>query len=246
MSGREKLMAQDSYRYSSEPTRNPFRWILAVWRVSRDLTNTNEAAIVEIGFSRSRFGRRFAGWGQVAAELAAAPDTASALRGRHRLGPIDLRSLELSPPETLGRVFALHCLSWEIDPNLVSIPANSDAEFVMAHLFEAHDIWHIVTGWGNDELGEVGLGGFYLAQLGLPLIALMLVLILLNTITRRPTTLRARMDALVVGYQMGKSALPLFGLRWDQMWAKPIAEIRHELKLDASHALGEGIRPAAE
>ena len=238
-------MSQQSYQYTSEPTRNPVRWLMAAWRVSRDLTNTNEAAIVEIGFSRSRLGRRFAGWGQVAAELSADPQTASALRGRHRLGPIDLRALELLSPGTLGWVFATHCSSREIDPNLVSVPANNDAEFVMAHLFESHDLWHVVTGWGNDELGEVGLGGFYLAQLGLPLIALMLVLILINTITKRPTTLRARMDALVAGYQMGRSARPLFGLRWNEMWTKPITEIRQELKLDAGQAFGEGIRAAA-
>jgi len=150
--------------------------------------------------------------------------------------------MALLAPGTLGWVFAAHCAKRAIDPNLVSLPANDDADFVMAHLFESHDVWHVVTGWGNDELGEVGLGGFYLAQLGLPLIALMLVLILINTITRRPTTLRARMDALVAGYQMGRSAQPLFGLRWNEMWEKPIAEIRQELQLDPGQALGEGIR----
>ena len=115
----------------------------------------------------------------------------------------------------------------------------------MAHLFEAHDIWHVATGWGNDEIGEVGLGGFYLAQLGLPLIALMLVLILINTIVRRPTTLRARMDALVAGYQMGKSSRPLFGVRWDQMWTMPLAEVRREFGLNPEQTLGEGVRDAA-
>lgn len=233
------------YQYSAEPSRNPFRWLLAAWRVSRDLTNTNEAAIVEIGFSRSRIGRRFAGWSQVAGELSRSPETASALALRRRLGAIDLQSLELMAEGTLGHVFAEHCSRRAIDPNLVSIPASNEVDYVMAHLFETHDIWHVATGWGNDEVGEVGLGGFYLAQLGLPLIALMLVLILLNTITRRPTTLRERMDALVAGYQMGKSARPLFGLRWDEFWAKPLVEIRSELRLDASSALGEGIRAAA-
>lgn len=238
-------MTRPAYRYSAEPTRNPFRWLLAAWRVSRDLTNTNEAAIVEIGFSRSRLGRRFAGWSQVAGELAACPETASALAARHRLGPLDVGALGSLPQGTLGRVFASHCRARGIDPNLVSVPANDDAEFVMAHLFETHDLWHVATGWGNDELGEVGLGGFYLAQLGLPLIALMLVLILLNTITRRPAELRARMDALVAGHQMGKSARPLFGLRWDEMWARPLADLRRELALDPRDALGEGIRAAA-
>jgi ubiquinone biosynthesis protein Coq4 len=73
----------------------------------------------------------------------------------------------------------------------------------------------------------------------------MLVLILINTIVRHPATLRARMDALVAGYQMGKSARPLFGVRWDQMWTKPIIEIRREFKLDAKQVIGEGIRAAA-
>ena len=238
-------MPEASYQYSSEPTRNPLRWLLAAWRVSRDLGNTNEAAIVEIGFSRSRLGRRFAGWRQVADELAANPATASALKAKVRIGPIDLHSLASLPTGTLGRVFATHCLQRGIDPNLVSIAAETESDFVMAHLFEVHDVWHVATGWGNDELGEVGLGGFYLAQLGLPLIALMLVLILLNTIVRQPTTLRARMDALVAGYQMGKSAHPLFGVRWDELWSKPVSEIRRELNLDPQQALGEGIRAAA-
>lgn len=238
-------MAENAYQYSSEPTRNPFRWLLAAWRVSRDLTNTNEAAIVEIGFSRSRVGRRFAGWGQVAEELAAAPETEAALNERYRMGPIDLDALVALPAGTLGHVFATHCRKRGIDPNLVSISADGASEFVMAHLFETHDIWHVTTGWGNDELGEVGLGGFYLAQLGLPLIALMLALILVNTITVRPTTLRARMDALVAGYQMGKSARPLFGTRWDARWTLPLAEVRREFELDPGQALGEGIRAAA-
>jgi ubiquinone biosynthesis protein COQ4 len=238
-------MSEAAYQYSSQPTRNPFRWLLAAWRVSRDLTNTHEAAIVEIGFSRSGLGRRFAGWQQVADELAANPATASALQERACIGPIDLRALSSLPAGTLGHAFASHCLSRGLDPNLVSIPVQTDADFVMAHLFEVHDVWHVVTGWGNDELGEVGLGGFYLAQLGLPLIALMLVLILLNTIVRRPATLRARMDALVAGYQMGKSAEPLFGVRWDEHWSRPVSEIRRELRLDPGQALGEGILAAA-
>ena len=238
-------MSQLAYQYSSEPTRNPLRWLLAAWRVSRDLTNTNEAAIVEIGFSRSRLGRRFAGWGQVADELSAAPATAAALREHHRLGPLDLNALERLPSGSLGRVFAAHCLGRGIDPNLVSIPASDDPEFVMAHVFETHDLWHVATGWGNDELGEIGLGGFYLAQLGLPLIALMLVLILINTIVSHPTTLRARFDAFVAGYQMGKAARPLFGVRWDTMWTRPIAQIREELKLDPGRTVGEGVRAAA-
>ena len=229
------------YQYSAAPTRNPLRWLLAAWRVTKDLSNTNEAAIVEVGFSRSRFGRRYAGWNQAAARLRNDPSTAAALATKHRLGPIDLEQLASLPPGSLGHSFATHCLERGIDPNLVDVPVETDGDFVMAHLFETHDIWHVITGWGNDEVGEVGLGGFYLAQLELPLIALMLALILLNTVTRAPGTLRERMDALVAGYQMGQAAGPLFGTRWDERWARSLEDLREGFAIESGATSGQGI-----
>lgn len=234
-------MSEGAYQYSATPTRNPLRWLLAAWRVSKDLGNTNEAAIVEIGFSRSRFGRRYAGWEQSAARLRAEAKTARALESKARLGALDLEQLARLPAGTLGHTFASHCRASGIDPNLVDVPVDSEGDYVMAHLFETHDIWHVVTGWGNDELGEVGLGGFYLAQLELPLIALMLALILVNTITRAPSSLRERMDALVAGYTMGKGAEPLFGVDWEQRWNEPVEHVRASLALESSAALGRGL-----
>lgn len=234
-----------AYSYSSQPTRNPLRWLLAAWRVSRDLTNTDEAAIVEIGFSRSRFGRRYAGWDVVAAKLASDPRTAGAMNERQRIGVIDLGKLAALPERGLGSVFASHCAARGLNPNLADLSADDPGEFVMAHLLDSHDIWHVVTGWGNDEIGEVGLGAFYLGQMSLPLIALMLALILLNTIFSAPGTLRERMDALVAGYQMGRDAEPLFGTQWDAHWETPLAELRGRFGLRPEDTLGEGI-PAAD
>ena len=234
-------MNEGAYQYSATPTRNPLRWLLAAWRVTQDLGNTNEAAIVEIGFSRSRFGRRYAGWEQSAARLRADARTADAVESKTRLGALDLDQLARLPEGTLGHTFATHCRAAGIDPNLVDVPVASEGDYVMAHLFETHDIWHVVTGWGNDELGEVGLGGFYLAQLELPLIALMLALILVNTVTRAPGTLRERMDALVAGYTMGKRAAPLFGVPWEQRWSEPVDSLRASMGIESSVTSGRGI-----
>ncbi len=62
------FMASIDYHYTAEPTRNPLRYLRAVWRlVLRDPeTTTDEAAIVEMGFARSKLGRRFARWEEVA------------------------------------------------------------------------------------------------------------------------------------------------------------------------------------
>ena len=231
---------ETGYQYGAAPTANPFRWLLACWRVSRDLTNTNEAAIVEIGFSRSWFGRRISGWEAVAEWLSQDPELRKRIEHRQRLGFVDLEELSNMPVDSLGWTLAQQCSSKNIDPNLVHLPAGTNQEFVMAHVFECHDIWHVVTGWGNDELGEVGLGGFYIAQLKLPLIALMLALILFNTVFRNPASLAPRIEALTRGYEMGKAARPLFGMDWRSEMRKPLAVLREQLQIETAH-VGEGI-----
>ena len=238
-------MTESPYAYSARPTRNPLRYLLALWRLTRDPSATGEAAIVEVGFARSRLGRRFAGWQVLERELGADPRTAPALARRLRLGPIELDSLAALPTGSLGRIFAEHCRQRRLNPNLVHVPLEESGDFVAAHLFETHDLWHVVTGWGNDELGEVGLGGFYLAQFGAPLIGLLMALVLLNSVFFAPGTLRPRLDAFVSGYGMGRRAEPLFGLEWQELWALPLARVRERLGLDGAGIVGEGIRAAA-
>lgn len=238
-------MPEEPYAYSARPTRNPFRYLLALWRLTRDPSATGEAAIVEVGFARSRLGRRFARWQALERDLAADPRTAPALARRSRLGPIDLDSLGRLPEGTLGRVFAEHCRGRGLNPNLVHVPLEESGDFVAAHLFETHDVWHVTTGWGNDELGEVGLGGFYLAQFGLPLFGFLMALVLLNSVFFAPATLRPRLDAFVAGYGMGRRAEPLFGVEWAELWDLPLDRVRERLGLDAAGIVGEGIRAAA-
>lgn len=240
-------MAASAYRYTARPTRNPARYLRAVWRlVRRDPeTTTDEAAIVEIGFARSKLGRRFARWEQVADHLRRDPRTAAALAARRPFGPIDLGALADLPAGTLGRRFADHCRERGIDPNLVHVPPTDEVGWLLNHMYQTHDIWHVVTGWGNDLPGEVGLGGFYAAQLGSPaFFGYMLALVVLNVILRR-ADLGAVFDAFAVGYRAGKRSQPLFGVAWDDCWYVPLDELRSRLELDPREIVGEGIRNAA-
>jgi ubiquinone biosynthesis protein Coq4 len=222
------------YAYSGEPTKNPFRYALAVWRLVRNDPSqmTHEAAIVEIGFARSRRGRRIARWEEVVAHLKSDPRTAEAVRLRRPFGPIVLAELEALPPGTLGRVFAEHCRSRNLDPNLVHVPPSDEIGWLLNHLYQTHDVWHVVTGWDNDLPGEVGLGTFYAGQLGSPaFFGYMLALILLNVVLRR-SDLGAVMAAMSEGYRGGQRAAPLFGVAWDELWAVPIEEIRSRFDID--------------
>ena len=68
------------YAYSAQPTRNPLRYAAAVWRLIRSdpAESTADAAVVEIGFARSRLGRRFARWGETVEHLSKDPRLADA------------------------------------------------------------------------------------------------------------------------------------------------------------------------
>lgn len=238
-------MSQTNYAYSGRPTRNPFRFMLALWRSLRDLTNTHEVAIVEIGFARSRVGRRLARWNKTLDALADDARTSDAVAKRAPVAPIDLAALEQLPEATLGRTFADHCRARDLNPNLVHIEGDDAASWLLSHLYSTHDIWHVTTGWGNDETGEVGLGAFYMAQLEAPFFVFLFALILLNTALVKPSTLRERLDAMVTGYQLGKNAEPLFGVDWSTRWDRPLVQVRHEFGLEDATILGEGIRSAA-
>ena len=240
-------MESADYAYSASPVRNPFRYMLAVWRLIRSdpATSTSEAAIVEIGFARSKLGRRFARWEQTVAALKDGPRTATAVQERGLFGPIALDELAQLPEGTLGRVFADHCRAREIDPNLIHVPPDGEVGWFLNHLYQTHDIWHVVTGWGNDLAGEVGLGGFYAAQLRSPtFFGYMLALIFLNVIWRR-ADLDEIFAAFSAGYRGGRASLPLFGARWDDLWALPIGEVRARFEIDRDEIVGEGIRAAA-
>jgi ubiquinone biosynthesis protein Coq4 len=240
-------MDAHTHRYSARPTRNPLRYGLAVWRLIRRSPEetTAEAAIVEIGFARSRLGRRFARWEEAIAHLKADPRTAASLEARKTFGPIELERLDDLPAQTLGRVFADHCRARSIDPNLVHVPPEGEVGWMLNHLYQTHDIWHVVTGWGNDLTGEVGLGGFYAAQFGSPpFFGYLMAIILLNTIYRRGSVAEV-FEAFTAGYQAGRRTRPLFGVDWEALWSVPIEEVRERFEIDLSTVVGEGIREAA-
>jgi len=231
----------DTHAYSAEPTRNPLRYALAVWRLVRSdpSKSTDEAAIVEMGFARSKLGRRFARWNEMLEALKRDPRTAEALRARRAFGPIDLEALAVLPPGTLGRTFAEHCRSRDLNPNLIHVPPTDETGWMLNHLYSTHDVWHVVTGWDNDLQGEVGLGSFYMAQFGSPaFFGFMLGLILLNVVYRRDD-LGAVMRAQSEGFEAGQRAKPLFGTAWDELWSEPLDEVRARFGIDEPARLVE-------
>lgn len=158
---------------------------------------------------------------------------AAALQDKARLH-IDLDELARLPEGTLGRTFADHMRANGLDPKaLPTLSASDELEFIRAHLYETHDVWHAVTGFRTDVAGELGLQAFYAAQApgGLPW--MLMAMGFLNTALYSMNDRERRLDAVSRGWEMGRAAKPLFGVRWDRLWSAPIEEVRRSLGVQA-------------
>jgi ubiquinone biosynthesis protein COQ4 len=162
---------------------------------------------------------------------------------RVRIVGAELRAL---PPGTLGREYIdfmdANGLNAE---DLPTRPAENAADFVRAHLFETHDIWHVVTGFKTDLAGELGLQAFYLAQLPARLSPLLLAVGMVNTLVYDFDQRDVRMDAIAHGWRLGKQTQQLFGQRWNDLWAVPLAEVQKRLGVTASAASVSNVTVAA-
>jgi len=169
---------------------------------------------------------------KMAEHFASDPRGAQAIRDKHRIR-FDLAELDVLPEGTLGRVFAGHMRKNGLDPAAIpTLEAHDDLEFLRAHLYETHDIWHAVTGYDTDVAGELGLQAFYAAQApgGLPW--MLLAMGFLNTALYSMDDRERRFDAIARGWDMGKRARPLFGVRWDDLWTTPVDEVRQSLGVE--------------
>jgi ubiquinone biosynthesis protein COQ4 len=161
--------------------------------------------------------------------IASDPFVSQALEERRRLR-IDLRSLRTLPKGTLGRAFAEHMDAAGLDPGALPDLASEDAiGFFRAHLYETHDVWHVVTGFGVDWRAELGLQAFYIAQIPGPLPLLLVAVGFVRSALYEPEATLPFLEEVVRGFRMGRAARPLFGVRWDELWDVPLAEVRTRL-----------------
>jgi ubiquinone biosynthesis protein COQ4 len=96
-------------------------------------------------------------------------------------------------------------------------------------LRDAHDLWHTVTGYSTDTLGEVCVVAFSYAQtrnLGFAAIALIGALKIARE-TREVKVLRAAWQA----YRDGCRAAWLPAVAWEDLLSQPISQVRQSLRI---------------
>ena len=101
---------------------------------------------------------------------------------------------------------------------------------------DMHDLWHVLTGYGRDTLGEDCLLAFTYAQTRNPGIAVICLIAALK-ISRElgESVLGANWRA----YQAGRRAAWLPAQDWEALLARPIDEVRAQLRIEPPEAYRE-------
>jgi len=147
------------------------------------------------------------------------------------LGQVDLEKLSQLPQETLGYSYSQHMIKNNLKPLLAGEMAN-DHQFLLAHITETHDIWHVITGSDTSIYGEIKLEAFSFAQLYASRFWLaLLAKNLLKSAVFDIETGVDYLDALTEGWLMAKQAKPIFGIEWNSLWNKRLNDIRASLDI---------------
>lgn len=165
-------------------------------------------------------------------ELCKDPQAIAAIETRYRVNGSDLNRISKCKSGTLGRGYLDHLKKNNITPeSLTPPPVKDDVSYVTAHIIETHDIWHTVTGFQTTVAGELGLAAFGAAQLPAQFDYILLSGGILNTVIYKFGERIERMQAIADGWEMGRKAKPLFGVRWGEMWDESLHDVRKSLNI---------------
>jgi len=160
------------------------------------------------------------------------PSTAQFLQERYIAPSPDLEALLQCPQNSLGYCYASSLTEAGFDPEFYrAIAVQDDASYVLLRLRQTHDIWHLITGFGTDVAGELGLKAFELAQTRRPMALVLLTFGLLKALLKTPDALAHLLPVISHGYQLGLHAQPLLAQKWEEQWEKPLQQWQQELSI---------------
>ena len=160
------------------------------------------------------------------------PSNAQLLQERYIAPAPDLEALLQYPQDSLGYCYASSLTEAGFDPAFYrAIAVQDDASYVLLRLRQTHDIWHLITGFGTNVAGELGLKAFELAQTRRPMALVLLTFGLLKALLKTPDALANLLPVISHGYQLGLHTQPLFAQKWEEQWEKPLHQWQQELSI---------------
>jgi ubiquinone biosynthesis protein COQ4 len=160
------------------------------------------------------------------------------LRDRPDIVPMlaDKAALRAFPAGSLGRAYLAFIESENISPEGIrDASAGAEAtryeqpefEYLRCRMRDTHDLWHALTGYRGDVLGELALLAFSVRQHWNGAVALIVVAGILKGFVRADTRV------VVDGFRRGGRAAWLPALEWEALLPLPLDEVRARLGVEA-------------
>jgi ubiquinone biosynthesis protein COQ4 len=216
-----------------EPVRKDRLRPLEAWRALRTLSrNPDDTAqvfrILRALPNGDRVFRRFRKTGSGARLLAERPSLLETLSDREALLAL--------PPGSLGHSYGRFMEAEQISADgLVAASAersearwiDEDHRFVGERLRDMHDLWHVVTGYGRDLLGEAALLAFTFAQTRTPGIGV----IVGHALWKARGDFAPARSIIWQGFRRGLRAEWLPAQEWEKLLPLPLDEVRERLRV---------------
>ena len=159
------------------------------------------------------------------------PELERMWRTRYSPARYDIDDLLRLPPETLGGAYARHMKAREIRPDFYDdVAPRHKMHYLRLRMRQTHDVWHVLTGYDTDPVGELGLQGFYFGQLPNGQSALIFAGGLIRCLlTGSYRQLEDYVRVFTEGYGNGQRACNLLVVKWEELWTEPLASLRRRL-----------------
>ncbi len=109
--------------------------------------------------------------------------------------------------------------------DLSDLPAPLD--YLNVRILQCHDVWHLVAGYETTGLHEVAISGFQMAQFGHQYSSMFLGMVLTKVAFTEPFEgMGFLLDTVLSAYTHGRRTPPLLGVAWEEVWDRPVTEIR--------------------
>ena len=143
-----------------------------------------------------------------------------------------LEVLRTYPEGSFGREAAAFFDRWNLDVDLFPKPNFASPEdYLTSRMYQAHDFWHVLTGYTPDLEDELALQAFGVGQIRQAIGLVIIAGGIMHILQKHPERSESIMTSLTQGYEMGKrSQCLLTAPIFDQMH-RPLAELRLELGL---------------
>lgn len=138
-----------------------------------------------------------------------------------------LEALSKYPVGSFGYVYYKHMsennLAAELFPRF---DPQDRLDYVNLRMYQEHDLWHALLGYGISVEDELAVQAFSAAQLQTPFSVMLIAGGLLHLLKSEPIRAVTAIREVAEGFERGQKSQFLLGFRLDEHLAKPIEDVR--------------------